>query len=280
MNLGEKIKNARKARKMTQSALAGDVLTRNMISRIESGNAKPSLDTLLYISERLGVPASYILSEDTDLFFYEKRKIISQIYEAFSQREYSFCTKKIKSLSRVDDELAYIMTVASFEIGCSAVKRGSLHTALRYLYDVEKYSALTRISTLHITAPAELYRAVALNIQSPLLEFEESKYKDGAKSFLDFEFYKYVVMDYDYDYTEAIYKNHVEAKKLIEQRKYPQALKLLKESADSLLSENYNALILFRLYSDIETCCKEMRDFEGAYKYANKRLSMLEGFKT
>ena len=74
MNIGEKIKNTRKVRKITQSELAGTFMTRNMVSRIENGAAKPSLDTLIYIAEVLSVPPAYLLSDDGDLFFYEKRE--------------------------------------------------------------------------------------------------------------------------------------------------------------------------------------------------------------
>ena len=37
--LGKRIKEARLAKKMTQSELVGTFITRNMLSRIESGNA-------------------------------------------------------------------------------------------------------------------------------------------------------------------------------------------------------------------------------------------------
>lgn len=44
--LGKRIKEARLAKKMTQSELVGTFITRNMLSRIESGNACPSVKTL------------------------------------------------------------------------------------------------------------------------------------------------------------------------------------------------------------------------------------------
>jgi transcriptional regulator with XRE-family HTH domain len=41
MNIGKKIKDLRSAKMMTQSELAGDEITRNMLSRIESGSKRP-----------------------------------------------------------------------------------------------------------------------------------------------------------------------------------------------------------------------------------------------
>ena len=56
MKIGEKIREARIERGLTQSEVAADKITRNMLSAIESGKASPSLDTLLHISSRLDIP--------------------------------------------------------------------------------------------------------------------------------------------------------------------------------------------------------------------------------
>ena len=45
MNIGEKIKELRMRRRMTQADLAGDTVSRNMVSLIENGSALPSLQT-------------------------------------------------------------------------------------------------------------------------------------------------------------------------------------------------------------------------------------------
>lgn len=62
VELGKRIREARLFRKMTQSELAGDAITRNMLSLIESGTASPSVKTLQYLAERLGVPYEHLLA--------------------------------------------------------------------------------------------------------------------------------------------------------------------------------------------------------------------------
>ena len=47
--LGKRIKEARLSKKMTQSEVVGDFITRNMLSQIESGSATPSVKTLEYL---------------------------------------------------------------------------------------------------------------------------------------------------------------------------------------------------------------------------------------
>lgn len=53
--IGQRIKEARLAKKMTQAEVVGDFITRNMLSQIESGSALPSMKTLAYLSSVLGI---------------------------------------------------------------------------------------------------------------------------------------------------------------------------------------------------------------------------------
>lgn len=62
--LGQKIKKIRKELKMTQTQLAGNEMTKSMLSQIENNLAMPSMKNLQYLAFRLGKPASYFLEED------------------------------------------------------------------------------------------------------------------------------------------------------------------------------------------------------------------------
>ncbi len=64
MTLGEKLRQARQEAGLSQKALCGDIITRNMLSQIENGSAKPSMDTLQQLAARLGKPVSYFLGEE------------------------------------------------------------------------------------------------------------------------------------------------------------------------------------------------------------------------
>ncbi len=63
MDLGSKIKMARLELGLSQRQLCGDAITRNMLSQIENGGAKPSMATLGYLAQRLGKSVSYFLEE-------------------------------------------------------------------------------------------------------------------------------------------------------------------------------------------------------------------------
>lgn len=63
MELGERIKQARLEAGLSQRQLCGDRLTRNMLSLIENGSARPSMDTLRFFAQQLGRPLGWFLEE-------------------------------------------------------------------------------------------------------------------------------------------------------------------------------------------------------------------------
>ena len=280
MTLGEKIKSARKSRKITQAALAKDKITRNMISRIESGKANPSLETIRYIASELSLPVSYFLSEQDDLLFYEKVEKINVIYRAYHSKEYDYCIKKIKSMSGLDNELAFILASSLYELGRKKLNVGAMAGALECFKEAEKYCQNTVFDTSYIEATLPLYIAIASNVRAPLLEFDKEPYVSGLYSIFDFELYKYVTQDYSYKFKDPIISRHVLAKQKIKARNYQEAVKILSETEDIAKNTEFNAFVMFGIYSDLESCYKELYNFEKAYLYSTKRMSMLEGFKS
>ena len=280
MTLGEKIKSARKAKRITQERLAKDKITRNMISRIENGSANPSLDTIKYIAKELSLPVSYFLSEDDDLLFYEKREKIGMIYRAYQAKEYDYCINKIKGLSGIDNELAFILATSAYELGREKLFVGSMTGALLCFEDAKKYCEKTLFDTTYIEATLPLYVAIASNVSAPLLEFDKEPYCEGFYKVFDYELYKYVTQDYTYSFKDPLISRHVKAKEEIKQRNYQAAIKYLSEAEDMAKSIGYNAFVVFAIYSDLELCYKQLYNFEKAYLYSTKRMSMLEGFKS
>ena len=64
MTLGQRILQARLAAGLSQRELAGEEITRNMLSSLEHDAASPSIATLRYLARRLGRPVGYFLGED------------------------------------------------------------------------------------------------------------------------------------------------------------------------------------------------------------------------
>ena len=67
-DLGSRIRQLRKERKLTLAQLAGDRLTKGMLSLIENGKAQPSMDSLHYIAGQLQVEVSSLLGDEVESF--------------------------------------------------------------------------------------------------------------------------------------------------------------------------------------------------------------------
>ncbi|MDR7519224.1 MAG: helix-turn-helix domain-containing protein [Armatimonadota bacterium] len=64
MTLGERIRQARKSRGITQRALAGGDLSESFISMLEHDRVRPSLETLRVLAGRLGLPLAELLDAE------------------------------------------------------------------------------------------------------------------------------------------------------------------------------------------------------------------------
>ena len=280
MTLGQKIKKIRLEKKITQSELAKDQITRNMLSAIENDKAQPSLTTLKYIAKCLDVPQEYLLGESDDLSFYLKREKIDSIRFAYKTEKYQYCIKLIQDIPNLDDELYYLLAVCYAELGISCAKGGSFVSATKYFELFEKNAQMTIYNTEAQKCNVLPYRAIAENVNSPLLIFESEKFLTSRERIIDNEFYNYLMRNANYPYHNRIYRTHLEARMLMKEHKYQNAIKLLTDLVDSKGNEEYNAYAIFSIYADLDNCYKQLMEFENAYRYAAKRLSMLESFKT
>lgn len=137
--LGRRIKEARLAKKLTQSDVAGTFITRNMLSQIESGAANPSLKTLEYLTSVLDIPIQALLPDgkgeencancDNPLL----QKLI-QCKRLYSGGEYSKAVKAAEELmdSELGDE-AFAVTARSYiTMAERAEKEGDFSAAADY----------------------------------------------------------------------------------------------------------------------------------------------------
>ena len=117
MELGEKLRQARLEAGLSQRQLCGNVITRNMLSQIESGKAGPSMDTLQYLAGQLGKPIGFFLEEDTALS--PNISLMQQARQAYAQRNYLQVLELLRDYQQPDDlfdqEYAYLMALSALE---------------------------------------------------------------------------------------------------------------------------------------------------------------------
>ena len=59
-SLGERVRQLRIARGLTQTDLAGDRCSKEYVSQIERGKTRPTADTIEWLAGRLGVDATFL----------------------------------------------------------------------------------------------------------------------------------------------------------------------------------------------------------------------------
>ena len=80
-SLGSRIRTIRKQKKLTLATLAGEHITKGMLSLIENDKANPSMDTLQYLAERLQVDVSSLLEEVPITELRELSEKVKKIYD-------------------------------------------------------------------------------------------------------------------------------------------------------------------------------------------------------
>ena len=86
MALGARIKQARLDMGLSQRQLCGEEITRNMLSQIENGSARPSMNTLAYLAQRLEKPVSWFLEEQAVSL--PNRQVMEEARRAFADGDY------------------------------------------------------------------------------------------------------------------------------------------------------------------------------------------------
>ena len=135
MELAQRIKNARLEAGLSQRQLCGEVITRNMLSLIESGRARPSMDTLQHFSRVLGKPMSYFLEEDAVLS--PKQAAMGQAEAAFGAGDYAGALTALEAYRAPDglfDQTRYLLEALSCEcLAEQAIAQGKKAYALALL---------------------------------------------------------------------------------------------------------------------------------------------------
>ncbi|MBQ6104399.1 MAG: helix-turn-helix transcriptional regulator [Lachnospiraceae bacterium] len=143
--LGKIIKDARLAKKMTQSEVVGNFITRNMLSQIESGVAVPSIKTLEYLSKKLDISIQMLSAGQNA----ESRSVIPTDYEIIRNAKARFRSGKYEEAARIIkpclsesneffDEACAIYTMST--LACAGKAELDKETACNYAREALLYS--------------------------------------------------------------------------------------------------------------------------------------------
>ena len=288
MNIGEKIRELRVAKLMTQAELAGTHITRNMLSCIENGTAQPSLSTILYIAKRLNVPAGFLLAEAGDELLYRKMNSLGNIKHAYAAGDLYGCRSLcLSGCPEPDDEICLLLAECDAGIAEEEFHLGRLRSACRFFDEALSYAERTLYPTATVEARAGVYfrymRRISPTLYSDVLD-EEKLPPLSWQSPLSTYTVALEQMD-DGEWTQAkktraaledgsFYATHLDAAALMHEGNYREA----KRTLTALLNaeDPLEPISLYTVLSELEICCRETEDYKGAYGYSTDKVQLLE----
>ena len=289
--LGQKIKNARLEMGLTQKELCGGDITRNMLSRIETGDAYPSLETLCCLASRLGLPPGYFIDDSDDGESLRNRRLLSMIKNEYGKGSYALCLDYARGLTGSDEEFRMISSVCSFRCGVEGLMAGGLRLAAEYfdgvtgelsegdvifpgyLADAKMYSVYIRSFLAH-SAPGEDAEAIA-----PVLKcggcgndiVKIAAISEMLKNGADYAAKLFSVTTF----SERKHRAVCEGMILCAKGEFRQAKIRLIEATGSQLVPMLSVWCL----SLLEKCAAGLKDFENAYAYSIRRREAVDGLK-
>lgn len=288
--IGEKIKGARLDLGLTQSELCGDFMTRNMLSQIESGKAHPSLGTLEYLAEKLGIPTGYFTDADATLSEYKKRESMPKIKKLLSGHSYQKCIDLCKKLEG-DDEIYLIISKCYLEIGNMHYTDGWLEGARKAYVLADDAASKTIYPTEGIVSSARAHLEIIdalTNSRTPdvmsAIGSEGSRLSELAAysemlSLIEKSKYEVATGVYDaLSLKDPLFRIHINARLSMSAGNYNRAISLLQELIDRFDDNRANAPFRYSVLADLEISCKSIGDYKGAYEYAEKRRALSDKF--
>ena len=292
MNIGERIRELRISKLMTQADLAGDRITRNMLSCIENGSANPSLSTIIYIAGRLGVPAGFLLAEQGDEMAYRKMSNLSNIKKAYTTGDAQSCRSLcLSGCPEPDDEISLLLANCDSAIAVEEFWSGRLRSSCRFFDEALSYAEKTIYSTDSIEAEIRVYfrymERISHTLYSDLLDEEKalsvksnsetSQYLDALDA-LDADnasVVEEVIEQLSASGSNSFFATHLQNKLLISSKNYKQAQKALQQLLQDSITP-LNKIELYTVLEDLEICCRENDDYKNAYRYASEKVELLE----
>ena len=261
MKLGQLLKQTRLEAGLSQRQLCGEKITRNMLSQIENGSAKPSMDTLRYLAQRLGKPISYFLGENA---VSPSQDAVRQARIAWTQHDYATALELLVPISP-DDPFAAEAFFLKALCYLAQARIAQQHQQLPYARTLLEKAADAGSHTPLYTPDTERARLLVLSKIDPescaellhTLADDELLLRAQVAMTADELDRCAALLDSCQDKTSADW-NLLRGDVYFAQENYAMA------------REHYQQDEARRLYR-LEQCCKEMGDYEMAYHYACKQ---------
>ena len=255
MDLAEKLKAARLEAGLSQRQLCGDTITRNMLSQIENGAARPSMATLQYLAQRLGKPVSYFLEEQAVVS--PNLENITQARNAYRQQDYAQTLAVLEAFKEPDEafgeEKKLLQYLAHLGMAQQALSEGKNPYAKKLLQQAGD------IQGMYITNELERSRQILLGMAGETAALDEDDAilvlaKQAASPERALELLQAV------ERKDTAQWNLLRAEALFSMQQYGEAATCYEKAEQTQA-----------VFARLEACYRELGDYKKAYEYACKQ---------
>lgn len=260
MELGKKLRQARIEAGLSQKQLCGEEITRNMLSLIENGSAKPSMKTLQYLAGRLGKSVSFFLEETAVLS--PNQDVMATARQLFDSGNYPEADNVLETYRGPDPvydrERDILWVLTRLELAREALEQN------RYLY-AQTLLQQTPVETAYLSEELNRKRLLLLGrlrrqrVANLLPSLDEELLLRASEAFSAGDFQRSLEL------LQAVENRgnpqwHLLQGSICHQRKqWAAAASHLRQAEDSYPKECIPIL---------EICYRELGDFQKAYEYA------------
>ena len=263
MELGQRLKAARLEMGLSQRQLCGDVITRNMLSQIENGAARPSMDTLRYLAGALGKPLSFFLEENAVTS--PNQRVMDQARKEKDSKKVLEILEAYRAPDEVfDREKELITRLATFDLAEEAAEKG------KNIYAAGLLEALGTLEDGYCALDLERRRLLLLARVKPQALGDLCEKLPGldeelmlrAKAALNREDYDRCGVLLDAVETKDESWHFLRGQVCLAKEDYEGALHCFQ-----VVEKSYQDVV----YPLLEQCARELEDFRLAYEYACKQ---------
>lgn len=263
MELGEKLRQARLEAGLSQRQLCGEEITRNMLSLIENGSAKPSMKTLQYLAGRLGKSVSFFL-EETAVLSPNQQVMTSlrQLYDAGNFPEANQLLTCYRSPDPVYDREAEILRILlRLELAKEAIRQE------RFVYAAEILDK-TPVETAYLAEALNREKLLLLGripgqkVASRLPSIDAELLLRAEEAFGEQDYSRASHLLEAMEHRDLSPWHLLRGKIYLKQKKWQDAMAHLQSAETDFPRE---------VWSGLEICCRELGDYRKAYEYACKQ---------
>ena len=264
MELGQKLKQARLEAGLSQRQLCGDEITRNMLSQIENGSARPSMDTLRFLAGRLGKTVSYFLEEDAVTS--PNQALMTQARSAFAAAQFDQVLELLEGYRQPDGVFDWEMKLLAALCGMELAQQAIARKQLPYARQLLERSAEAGRSTPYFDTATERRRLLLLaqTCSGPAIRLpaDDGELLVRAQAALEEKRFLRAgqYLDAAEDHSAPAW-NFLRGRAFVGQEQFPDAVGCLR-AAEGTYPLECAALL--------EQCCLAQEDYKGAYEYARK----------